>query len=81
MNIKLPAFIEIYRQLIAAPSISSTEAESDQSNETVINLLATWFETLGFDVEVQPVPAVCCCAATPIPSRLMKAAGAKIPSP
>ena len=56
MNIKLPAFIEIYRQLIAAPSISSTEAESDQSNETVINLPATWFETLGFDVEVQPVP-------------------------
>lgn len=56
MNIKLPAFIEIYRQLIAAPSISSTEAETDQSNETVINLLATWFETLGFDVEVQPVP-------------------------
>ena len=56
MNIKLPAFIEIYRQLIAAPSISSTEAETDQSNETVINLLAAWFETLGFDVEVQPVP-------------------------
>lgn len=53
---KLPPFIELYRQLIATPSISATDAALDQSNETLINLLAGWFRDLGFSVEVQPVP-------------------------
>lgn len=56
MNIKLPTFIEIYRQLIATPSISATDAKNDQSNEALINLLANWLETLGFSIEIQPVP-------------------------
>lgn len=50
MNIKLPTFIEIYRQLIATPSISATDAKNDQSNEALINLLANWLETLGFSI-------------------------------
>jgi acetylornithine deacetylase len=53
---KLPPFIEIYRQLIATPSISATDSALDQSNQTLINLLAGWFRDLGFSVEVQPVP-------------------------
>ena len=56
MNIKLPTFIELYRQLIATPSISATDANIDQSNEALINLLANWLENLGFSIEIQPVP-------------------------
>ncbi|HEG0622158.1 TPA: acetylornithine deacetylase [Yersinia enterocolitica] len=53
---KLPPFIELYRALIATPSISATDSALDQSNEALINLLAGWFADLGFCVEIQPVP-------------------------
>lgn len=56
MKNNLPPFIEIYRALIATPSISATEEALDQSNESLINLLAGWFRDLGSNVEVQPVP-------------------------
>ncbi|MDR0219697.1 MAG: acetylornithine deacetylase [Enterobacteriaceae bacterium] len=56
MNMKLPPFIELYRQLIAAPSISAVDEELDQSNEYVINLLADWLAEIGFEIEIQPVP-------------------------
>lgn len=56
MKTKLPPFIELYRQLIAIPSISATDSALDQSNESLIILLAGWFRDLGFNVEVQPVP-------------------------
>lgn len=53
---KLPPFIELYRALIAIPSISATDSALDQSNETLTNVLAGWFRDLGFKVEIQPVP-------------------------
>jgi len=53
---KLPPFIELYRALIATPSISATDSALDQSNEGLITLLAGWFRDLGFEVEMQPVP-------------------------
>lgn len=56
MKTSLPPFIELYRALIATPSISATDRALDQSNETLINLLAGWFADLGFHVDVQPVP-------------------------
>ncbi|CAL10259.1 acetylornithine deacetylase [Yersinia enterocolitica] len=56
MKMKLPPFIELYRALIATPSISATDSALDQSNEALINLLAGWFADLGFRVEIQPVP-------------------------
>lgn len=56
MKTKLPPFIELYRELIAIPSISATDATLDQSNESLISLLSGWFRDLGFTVEVQPVP-------------------------
>ncbi|WP_147387143.1 acetylornithine deacetylase [Pectobacterium carotovorum] len=56
MKMNLPPFIELYRALIATPSISATDSALDQSNHTLINLLAGWFGDLGFHVEVQPVP-------------------------
>jgi acetylornithine deacetylase/succinyl-diaminopimelate desuccinylase-like protein len=97
MKMNLPPFIEIYRALIATPSISATEEALDQSNESLINLLAGWFSDLGFNVEVQPVPerainltcwpapeparAACCWPVIPIPCRLTMAAGRAIRSP
>lgn len=54
MNIS--TFIEIYRQLIATPSISATDSQLDQSNRALVELLGGWLETLGFTVNIQPVP-------------------------
>ena len=48
--------LDMYRDLIALPSISSTESSWDQSNEQVIRLLADWFSQLGFAVEVTELP-------------------------
>lgn len=56
MKMKIPSFIEIYRELIATASISATEAALDQSNAALITRLAGWFTDLGFTVDVQPVP-------------------------
>ncbi len=44
----LPTFINLYKDLIAIPSISSTDSSWDQSNLQVINQLAAWLEELGF---------------------------------
>jgi acetylornithine deacetylase len=52
----LPTFINLYKGLIAIPSISSTDSSWDQSNQAVINQLATWLETLGFTNEITAVP-------------------------
>lgn len=48
-----PNFIEMYRQLIAAPSVSCLEPQWDISNRQVIELLGLWLTTLGFKVEIQ----------------------------
>jgi acetylornithine deacetylase len=56
LNKKLPDFTQAISQLIAQPSISSSQASWDQSNQSIINLLATWFEALGFAITIQPVP-------------------------
>lgn len=56
LNKSLPNFSQAFSQLIALPSISSSQASWDQSNQSVINLLAAWFETLGFDITIQVVP-------------------------
>ena len=50
-----PKFEEALSQLIASPSISSTQAEIDMGNRPVIDLLANWLDTLGFQVELQPL--------------------------
>lgn len=42
-------------QLIAAPSISCSQASWDQSNKTVIALLESWLTHLGFRCEVLPL--------------------------
>lgn len=48
--------MDMMRQLIAAPSMSSVSPQFDISNRAVIDLLADWLETLGWVVEVMPLP-------------------------
>jgi len=43
-------------QLIASPSISSSQSNWDQSNKGVIELLEGWLSSLGFQCEVMPIP-------------------------
>ncbi|MBA6338784.1 MULTISPECIES: acetylornithine deacetylase [unclassified Colwellia] len=52
----LPNFTDSLTQLIASASISSTQANWDQGNLAVIQLLASWFEQLGFSIDIQAVP-------------------------
>ncbi|WP_439294831.1 acetylornithine deacetylase [Lonepinella sp. BR2882] len=52
---KLPAFLDMYSQLIAIPTISSIEKKFDQSNRTLIELLATWLQNVGFKTEILAV--------------------------
>ncbi|GAA6204767.1 acetylornithine deacetylase [Thalassotalea sp. SU-HH00458] len=53
---QLPHFSDALKQLIASPSISSTQASWDQGNLDIIQLLATWFEQIGFSIDIQKVP-------------------------
>lgn len=51
----LPSFKEQFAALIAAPSVSCTQAHWDQSNRAVIELLSSWLGDLGFTCETQEV--------------------------
>jgi acetylornithine deacetylase len=42
--------------LIKIASVSSAKPEWDMSNRPVIDLLATWFEQLGFHIHIQELP-------------------------
>ncbi|RUO79087.1 acetylornithine deacetylase [Pseudidiomarina taiwanensis] len=53
----LPSFLELYRELIASPSVSCLDAHWDTSNKIVIGKLAGWFELLGFTVQVNELEA------------------------
>lgn len=53
---KTPNFSQALGELIATPSISSAHESWDQGNLPIIEKLASWFESLGFTIEVQAVP-------------------------
>jgi acetylornithine deacetylase len=53
----LPAFIDLYKDLIKLPSISSSDSAWDQSNVAVINQLAEWLSDLGFTTDITEVAA------------------------
>jgi acetylornithine deacetylase len=55
MTKKIPGIKLLIKQLLSTPSISCTSADIDQGNLHVINLLANWFESLGFQCEIQPL--------------------------
>lgn len=50
---QLPSFMEMYRELVATPSVSCEEPSWDTSNRAVIEKLAAWCETLGFRTEIR----------------------------
>ena len=51
----LPQQVDMLRDLIAAPSVSSPDVRFDQSNRGVVDLVAEWAETLGFSVRIEPL--------------------------
>ena len=51
----LPPVREMIARLIAAPSISCVNADFDMGNRNVIDLIADWAESLGFETEIQSV--------------------------
>ena len=55
MATAIPTFLDSFRRLVAIPSVSCLDPALDQSNRPVADLLATWLEDLGLDVEIMPV--------------------------
>ncbi|WP_110970763.1 acetylornithine deacetylase [Pseudomonas huaxiensis] len=51
----LPSLKDQFAALIAAPSVSCTQPDLDQSNRGVIDLLAGWLGDLGFTCEIQQI--------------------------
>ncbi|WP_417664935.1 acetylornithine deacetylase [Pseudidiomarina sp.] len=49
---QLPSFIQMYRDLVAIPSVSCLDPSWDTSNKEVIEKLAGWLESLGFQIDV-----------------------------
>jgi acetylornithine deacetylase len=58
MATPLPPLEEMIRRLVATPSVSSVQPELDQDNGAVCALLAGWLESLGFAIELKPVPGL-----------------------
>ncbi len=50
-----PPLRTMITELVVTASISSTQAQFDQSNHAVISLLASWLEDCGFAVEIIPI--------------------------
>ncbi len=53
---KRPNLLEMTRTLIAAPSVSSVNPAWDMGNQPVIEILSSWLESLGFKIEIVPIP-------------------------
>jgi len=53
---RIPALLEMISNLIAAPSVSSVDPALNQGNLAVIELLASWLEDSGFEIECMPLP-------------------------
>ena len=51
-----PSLMEMIRQLIAIPSVSSVNPMLDQGNRAVVERLAEWLQGLGFACELQGIP-------------------------
>ncbi len=52
----LPPAIDMVRELVAAPSVSSPDDRFDQSNRGVIDLVAEWAAELGLAVRIEGIP-------------------------
>ena len=56
MNHSVPDFLESFAKLIATPSVSSIDPLLDLGNREIVELLADWLESLGFNIELMPIP-------------------------
>ncbi|MCP5159143.1 MAG: acetylornithine deacetylase [Gammaproteobacteria bacterium] len=56
MPIPSAHLLQRIQQLIATPSVSSVSPQFDQSNRSVIDLLAGWLEDLDFSVCIESLP-------------------------
>lgn len=56
MSHQVPDLQSMLEGLIAAPSVSSVNPETDQGNMAVIDVLAPWLEDAGFRVEIMNLP-------------------------
>lgn len=54
---QLPAFLDMYRSLVATPSVSCLNPEWDMSNKAVIDQLGVWLTDFGFHVSIQELEA------------------------
>ena len=52
----LPPALDMVRQLVATPSVSSQDDRFDQSNRGVVDLVAEWAARLGFSVRIDALP-------------------------
>ncbi len=52
----IPHAFDLIRSLVRIPSVSSTDPDRDMGNLAVVGQLADWLETLGWRVEVVPLP-------------------------
>ena len=57
MKASPPDTLQLMREIVAVPSVSSVSPDIDMGNQGVINKLAGWLEDLGFHVEVLPLVA------------------------
>ncbi|MEP5765469.1 MAG: acetylornithine deacetylase [Halieaceae bacterium] len=55
LTAKIPGPVELLNQLVGLPSVSSTNNSLDMGNRPVIDLLAGYLDTLGFNIEIQPL--------------------------
>ena len=51
-----PPLLDMIRDLIGTPSVSSVDPSMDQGNRAIIELLANWLDDTGFQVEIMPLP-------------------------
>lgn len=56
MSKTVPPLMTMLHELVSELSVSSTSAEWDNSNRKVIDKLADWLTTLGFQCEILPLP-------------------------
>ncbi|MCC5855320.1 MAG: acetylornithine deacetylase [Idiomarina sp.] len=54
---RIPAFLDMYRELIAHPSVSCLNPALDISNRAVIDSLGQWLTSLGFTVQIEELEA------------------------
>jgi arginyl-tRNA--protein-N-Asp/Glu arginylyltransferase len=54
--VTLPATLELIRELVRIPSVSSADPALDMGNRPVVERLAEWMESLGWSVEAIPLP-------------------------